>query len=121
MGRTKTKTLLQYAAGNVGKLQAYRAVAFVVCWAIAQEALRHPPTLEEYAEWWGETLRTAFREQERFRNAFPGETNPQRLVDELGEKGTRLYKLGVSAAAKLDFPLPQRSKEAAVRGRVAPS
>jgi hypothetical protein len=121
MDRTKTKTLVQYAAKNVGTLQAYRAMTFVVAWAIVQESLGHPPTLEDYAEWWGETLRTAFREQERFRKAFPGETTPQRLVDQLAANGTRVYKLGVSAAARLDMPLPERKQSSVIRGRVQPS
>jgi hypothetical protein len=122
VSRTKTKTLLHQAAENVGKLQAYRAVAFVVCWAIVEERLRHPPTLEEYAEWWGESLRTVFREQERFRRAFPGETTPQRLVDNLAANGTPLYKVGVSAAARIDFALAQRKQARAAAGRnVQPS
>jgi hypothetical protein len=109
----KTKTLVQHASENVGKLQAYRAVTFVVCWAITQEGLRHPPTLEEYAEWWGETLRTAFREQERFRKAFPGERTPQRLVDVYSAQGTNLYRLGVTGAAKLDFSPAKTRAQAA--------
>jgi len=105
----KINSLVKYAASNVGALQAYRAVAYVVCWAIVEERLRRPPTLEEYAEWWGESLRTVFREQERFRKAFPGETSPERLVDHLRQNGTHLYKLGVGAAANLDFTLaPER-------------
>ena len=114
MSPVKTKTLVKYAAAHVGALQAYRTVAYVVCWAIAEERLGHPPTLEEYAEWWGESLRTVFREQERFRNAFPGETTPQRLVNHLKANGTHIYKLGVGAAPRPRFtlPVPRRGRAA---------
>jgi hypothetical protein len=43
-----------------------------------------------------------FREQARFREAFPGETTPQRLVDVLkAEEGRAWFKRGVSACSKL--------------------
>ncbi len=76
-------------------------VAFIVQWAIAQEALDHPLTLDEYGEWWHASRSTVFREQARFREAFPGETTPQRLVDLLGaEEGKSWFKRGVSACAR---------------------
>jgi len=107
MARTKTKTLFEYAALQVGRRQAIRAVAFIVCWATAERALKRPPTLEEYADWWGESVRTVFRQQELFRKAFPGETTPQRLVDHLNQNGSAWYKLGVASAAPLEFTLPR--------------
>jgi hypothetical protein len=94
---------LQHAAGrNVGQVKAAKVVAFIVQWAIAEEALGHPPTLDEYAEWWCESRSTVFRLQARFREAFPGETTPQRLVDMLKqEEGAEWFKRGVSGCARL--------------------
>jgi hypothetical protein len=100
--RKKPPTLQQLAARHVGKVKGARVVAFIVMWAIAEDALDHPPTLEEYAEWWHESRSTVFREQARFREAFPGETTPQRLVDVLkAEEGRAWFKRGVSACSKL--------------------
>jgi len=64
--------------------------------------LGHPPPLEEYADWWRESRSTVFRLQARFREAFPGETTPQRLVDAMKQqKGPTWFKLGVSRCARL--------------------
>ncbi len=95
-------TLQQLAAARVGQVKGAKVVAFVVMWAIAEEALGHPPTLEEYAEWWRESRSTVFREQARFREAFPGETTPQSLVDVLQEhEGATWFKRGVTGCARL--------------------
>jgi hypothetical protein len=100
--KSKPPTLQQLAARNVGQIKGARVVAFVVMWAIAEDALGHSPTLEEYAEWWHESRSTVFREQARFREAFPGETTPQRLVDVLrAEEGRAWFKRGVSACSKI--------------------
>jgi hypothetical protein len=77
-------------------------VAFIVMWAIAEDALGHAPTLDEYADWWRESRSTVFREQARFREAFPGETTPQRLIDVLkAQEGQTWFKRGVSACARI--------------------
>ena len=71
-------------------------------WAIAEEALGHPPTLDDYADWWHESRSTVFREQARFREAFPSETTPQRIADELKrQEGDTWFKRGVSGCARL--------------------
>jgi hypothetical protein len=102
MGRRKQLTLQQAAAKNVGQVKGAKVVAFIVMWGIAEEALGHPPTLEEYATWWRESRSTVFRLQARFRDAFPGESTPQRLVDALREQeGPNWFKRGVSACTSL--------------------
>src|SRR4051794_18566436 len=100
--RRKPPTLQQAAALHVGQVKGAKVVAFLVCWAVAEEALGHPPTLDEYADWWNESRATAFREQARFREAFPGETTPQRLVDALkSEDGATWFKRGVRGVGRI--------------------
>lgn len=102
MGQKNRVTLQHLAAKRVGQIKGGKVVAFIVMWAIAEEALGHPPTLEEYAEWWRESRSTVFREQARFREAFPGETTPQRLVDLLkAQEGETWFKRGVTGCARL--------------------
>ena len=48
--RKKPETLQQLAATHVGQIKGAKVVAFIVMWAIAEEALGHPPTLDEYAD-----------------------------------------------------------------------
>lgn len=99
--KKRRPTLQQLAAKRVGQTSGARVVAFIVQWAVASEALGHELTLEEYADWWHASRSTVFREQARFREAFPGEANPQRLVDLLGnEEGATWFKRGVSACAR---------------------
>jgi hypothetical protein len=75
-------SLLSVAAARVGTLRAYRVVAFMVEWHMARAALdRDELTVEEFAEWWRVHVRTAYRDQARFREAFPEETTPDRLLD----------------------------------------
>lgn len=38
-------------------------------------------TPEQYAEWWKDSRATAYRQQANFREAFPGESTPDRLLD----------------------------------------
>ena len=91
----------QLAAARVGQIAGAKVVAFIVQWAIAGEALGHPLTLEEYGDWWHASRSTVFREQARFREAFPDETTPQRLVDLLRqEEGETWFKRGVSSCAR---------------------
>ncbi len=91
----------QLAAVNVGQIAGAKVVAFIVQWGIAREALGHSLTLEDYADWWHASRSTVFREQARFRDAFPGETTPQRLVDLLKqEEGETWFKRGVSGCAR---------------------
>jgi hypothetical protein len=95
------RTLQELAATRVGLIRSMKVVTFIVSWGIACEAIGQPLTLEEYADWWKESRSTAFREQAVFREAFPGETTPQRIVDLLSERGSKWYKGGVKAAARI--------------------
>lgn len=102
MAKRKQLTLQQAAARHIGQVKGAKVVAFIVRWAIAEEALGHPPTLEEFASWWSESRSTVFREQARFRDAFPDESTPQRLIDALRcEEGATWFKRGVSACTRI--------------------
>ena len=51
-----------------------------------------------------ESRSTVFREQARFREAFPGESTPQRLVDVLkAREGQTWFKRGVSACSRISL------------------
>lgn len=74
--------LLTIAARAVGLRRAVRVLTFMAAWDRARRATRKQSlTLQEYAEWWRETERTAYREQALFREAFPGELTPDHLLD----------------------------------------
>jgi methionine synthase II (cobalamin-independent) len=64
-------TWIELAVRNVGILKAYTAMSWAYTWATAREALKHDPSVEEVAAWWGQSVRTSYREQAAFRAAFP--------------------------------------------------
>lgn len=101
----RNPSLLQIAHKRMGFLKGTRVVAFIVSWAVAEEALGHPPSLEEYADWWKESRSTAFREQARFRECFPGEETPQRIVDLLTAQRENWYRQGVGGAGNMRIAL----------------
>jgi hypothetical protein len=80
MAKRPPRTLLELAVARVGLLKGPRVVTFMVAWSIAERELGHEPTLHEYREWWNESERTAYREQALFRECFPDETTPSRLM-----------------------------------------
>jgi hypothetical protein len=74
--------LLTVAAREVGLRRAIHVLTFMAAWDRARRALRKQTlTLDEYRDWWRESERTAYRDQAKFREAFPGESTPDRLLD----------------------------------------
>jgi hypothetical protein len=76
-----TVTLFEAARQRVGIRRAAQALAFMMQWAMVRDELGREPSLDEYREFWKVGRSTAFREQAQFRQAFPGETSPSRLLD----------------------------------------
>lgn len=71
------RTLYGIASARVGKRRAISALAFVTQWDIALDALGvEDITLQEFADWWGESRSTVFRSQSLFREAFPPYSTP---------------------------------------------
>jgi hypothetical protein len=76
----RSPTLLEYAIGKAGVLRGARVCAFVTQWTLAQQAIGHHITIEEYRDWWNESTRTAYRHQSEFRAVF-GMPTPQAIAD----------------------------------------
>ncbi len=75
--------LLTVAARNVGLTKAFKVLGYMAAWDVAQKALGPDMGIEAYVEWWKEPRATAYRHQVLFREAFPGETTPARLLAEV--------------------------------------
>lgn len=82
-----------------------RVMATVWALAVAAESLGDWPSQVEYAAYWKVSERSAQREWEAFREAFPGEESPDRLARHLRSQviGSRL-KSEPAAAYGLPFP-----------------
>ena len=100
-GRRKPRTLIDIAVARGGIIKGPRAISMIFGWFVAEEMLGHPPTLEEYADWWRLSRATAFREQAAFRECFPGETTPQRIVDWAKVQRREVRRGGVKGLGRL--------------------
>lgn len=81
-------SLATIASSRVGALRAGRVLGFMVAWEMARAALGDDwpgddgisAQVAAYADWWRESERTAWRNVDRFRAAFPGEDTPTRIM-----------------------------------------
>ena len=71
-------------ARKVGLRKAYKILLFVISWGAVYESGDGPVgSIEDYARWWNMNERSAYREQQVFRQAFPNDANPNRLWEQL--------------------------------------
>jgi len=102
-GRDATgEPLLKVATRAVGLRKAFRVLTFMAAWDRARVAMRRQTlTLDEYAQWWKISPSTSYREQALFRECFPGESTPDRLLDVAGVQWDESH--GVAALGQVTF------------------
>jgi hypothetical protein len=103
--------LMLVAQANAGIRKGARACAVLLSWQIAERALGRPlgdgqgtqAAVLEYTEWWSQHERTTWRDLAAFRQAFPSEETPARLVGLLRERqaATRRGVKGLGAVPVL--------------------
>lgn len=82
--RRSPEPLLVTLQGRVGYLRGCKVCGFIVAWGIVTESLGRPPeSIEEYADWWKQSHRTAYREQALFRLAVHEYETPTELWEEV--------------------------------------
>ena len=60
-------------------------MGFVAQWALfCRDEGRAPRNMEEYADWWGVSRATAYREQQAWREAMPEYATPSEWFEALG-------------------------------------
>jgi hypothetical protein len=85
MRKKKIVTWAEVGFRNAGFRTTSHALKFAMGWGLATAELgREPASVEEYAEVMSESRATAFRDQQAFRKAFPGEVNPARMNETSG-------------------------------------
>lgn len=83
-------TLVEAVHQRTGSfLRTGQIVAFINAWAVARDKLGREPTVEEYAAYWKQPRRSAYREQARFREAFPDYESPSEVIDAAVPVGRR--------------------------------
>jgi hypothetical protein len=77
----KRSTWIQLAVHNAGIRKAMKALLWAYCWELVRADLGYDPSAEEVADWWNEPVRTAYREQAAFREAFPDMESPALMFE----------------------------------------
>jgi len=77
----RQQTWIEVATINAGVVKGATAITWAWCWGITREALKHDPTVEEVAEWWGASIRTSYRDHAAFKKAFPMLETPAPYID----------------------------------------
>lgn len=83
-GRMSLLELCVRRAGGARK--GARVGAFIAAWGICRDDLGRLPTVEEYAEYWKQSRASGYREQQRFRAAFPEFETPDAILDHIARQ-----------------------------------
>ena len=78
------RTWAELITARVGYRRMMRVMSLVMCWQITEQELGRPITPEEYADWWGTSRATAYRDLAHFREALPMFEHPAEFIEELG-------------------------------------
>jgi len=84
------RTIQEHCISRLGLWKGTRCAAFIVSWAIASEVQGRPlgdgdgvtAGIRDYAEYWEDNERTAYRRLAEFRTVFAYDT-PQPIVDQV--------------------------------------
>lgn len=84
MVRVDRKSLLVLCFERTGShLKAAKVAAFVVAWGLARRDVGEEMTVEQYADWWKQPIRSAYREQALFRETFAPLDTPDPILDRM--------------------------------------
>jgi aminopeptidase N len=75
-------TWMEIAVRNAGLRKGQTALVWALSWAVTRESLGRDPSAEEVAAWWKESVRTAYREQAAFKDAFPTLDSPAKIFED---------------------------------------
>jgi hypothetical protein len=95
----RRQTLLEYIFATVGFRKGRKIVTFMLSWDLVESKLGYEPTVEEYAHWWKESASSGYREQALFRECFPAETSPSRLLHDVRRRRQRVDMVALGEVA----------------------
>lgn len=84
MAKKRRTTWAHVFASRVGVRKAARVIAFVATYAATERELGHAPDMQEYADDWGMSLSSAYRDWALFREAQPFFEEPAGFVAAVG-------------------------------------
>jgi hypothetical protein len=105
MKKRREPTVADHCIHHLGMLKGARLASFIASWAIASQSLGREITLEEYAEWWKESMATAYRHQRAFRQVFPHLSTPQPIANAAQQRAAGWQARGVDGLGQLPASL----------------
>lgn len=109
MAAKRGMTWIEVAVRNGGFRDAIKALSWAHSWIHVQVALGRDPSVDEVAEWWNESRRTAFREQAAFRKCFPTLDSPAAIY----ATPKAMAPVRQAVAVLKDLDAAKRAKQAA--------
>lgn len=110
MARSRKLTWMEVAVRNGGFRDGIKALDWAHSWIHVQVALGRDPSVDEVAEWWNISRRSAFRAQAAFRTCFPEAESPA-IIYANNPSALDSVRRTVKALEKLDAA--KRSRQAA--------
>ncbi|MEI8148339.1 MAG: hypothetical protein WCG62_04585 [Actinomycetes bacterium] len=96
------QTWMELGVTNAGLRQTFRAITWALDWQTVRASLDNDPSVEEVAKWWNESLRTTYRNQAAFRDAFPTlETPAQIFTSPQAQEAIKAVALAVDERSAL--------------------
>jgi len=93
---------MELGVTNAGLRQTFRAITWALDWQTVRASLDNDPSVEEVAKWWNESLRTTYRNQAAFRDAFPTlETPAQIFTSPQAQEAIKAVALAVDERSAL--------------------
>lgn len=80
MRKDRDASLGEVVIGRYGPVKGARVLAFMVSWGVMMEEAGDRPTAEDQARFWHQHVRTVYRDLARFRECFPLERDPTRIM-----------------------------------------
>lgn len=77
---SQSKPLAVFVVEKIGWRQGLRALSFLAAWGIASERVGHPVTMQEYTDFWGQSLATSYKERDAFALVWPDEVKTPGVV-----------------------------------------
>lgn len=71
--------LAVYVVKRAGWKKGLAALTYLTAWGLASDELGHGATVQEYAEFWHQSLSKSYAEREMFVLCWPTEKSPERL------------------------------------------
>lgn len=107
MAKEPVRPLAVVVVEKVGWRHGLRAVTYLASWGLASDALGHPVSVKEHAEYWKQSLALSYKEREAFGMMWPELVDtPEVIWDAIKRQVRHRSSKSVAAADVLAVRVP---------------